>query len=93
MECRPSCGACCVAISISSPIPSMPNGKPAGVRCVHLDNRNRCALWGKPERPKICGDFSPSEDFCGGDREEALVLIGELERSTSPNNPNTIGRK
>ncbi|NYZ53719.1 YkgJ family cysteine cluster protein, partial [Escherichia coli] len=29
MECRPGCGACCTAPSISSPIPGMPDGKPA----------------------------------------------------------------
>ncbi|MDD8045446.1 MAG: YkgJ family cysteine cluster protein, partial [Verrucomicrobiota bacterium] len=32
MECRPGCGACCTVVSISSPIPGMPQGKPAGVR-------------------------------------------------------------
>ncbi|HCS2930732.1 TPA: YkgJ family cysteine cluster protein, partial [Shigella flexneri] len=25
MECRPGCGACCTAPSISSPIPGMPD--------------------------------------------------------------------
>ncbi|MBF7801077.1 YkgJ family cysteine cluster protein, partial [Klebsiella pneumoniae] len=29
MECRTDCGACCIAPSISSPIPGMPQGKPA----------------------------------------------------------------
>ncbi|HNV09555.1 MAG TPA: YkgJ family cysteine cluster protein, partial [Dokdonella sp.] len=29
MSCRSGCGACCIAPSISSPIPGMPNGKPA----------------------------------------------------------------
>ncbi len=28
VSCRPGCGACCTAPSISSPIPGMPNGKP-----------------------------------------------------------------
>jgi Fe-S-cluster containining protein len=36
MECREHCGACCIAPSISSPIPGMPRGKPGGVRCIHL---------------------------------------------------------
>jgi len=31
MECRPHCGACCTAPSISSPIPGMPNGKMSGI--------------------------------------------------------------
>ncbi|MCC6439509.1 MAG: YkgJ family cysteine cluster protein, partial [Rhodanobacteraceae bacterium] len=26
MSCRSGCGACCIAPSISSPIPGMPNG-------------------------------------------------------------------
>ena len=30
MNCREGCGACCIAPSISSPIPGMPHGKPAG---------------------------------------------------------------
>ncbi|NBX68342.1 MAG: YkgJ family cysteine cluster protein, partial [Proteobacteria bacterium] len=37
MECRIGCGACCIAPSISSPLPGMPHGKPAGVRCVNLN--------------------------------------------------------
>jgi hypothetical protein len=36
MECRIGCAACCIALPISSPIPGMPDGKPAGVRCVQL---------------------------------------------------------
>ena len=35
-SCRSGCAACCIAPSISSPIPGMPHGKPAGVRCVQL---------------------------------------------------------
>ena len=31
LACRDGCGACCIAPSISSPIPDMPAGKPAGV--------------------------------------------------------------
>ena len=39
MKCRPGNGACCIAPSISSPIPGMPNDKPAGVPCIQLLNR------------------------------------------------------
>ena len=53
MDCRSNCGACCIAISISSPIPGMPDGKPAGVRCLHLNDAMRCDLFGKSERPDI----------------------------------------
>ena len=31
MPCRDGCGACCIAPSITSPIPGMPHGKPAGM--------------------------------------------------------------
>ena len=54
MQCRVGCGACCIAWSISSPIPGMPNGKPAGVRCVQLTSDNKCKLFDKPERPLVC---------------------------------------
>jgi Fe-S-cluster containining protein len=30
MPCRNGCGACCIAPSISSPIPGMPHGKLSG---------------------------------------------------------------
>ncbi len=36
MDCRSHCGACCTAPLITSPIPGMPDGKPAGLRCVQL---------------------------------------------------------
>ena len=42
LACRAGCGACCIAPSISSAIPGMPHGKPAGVRCVQLDDALRC---------------------------------------------------
>ncbi|HEY0755077.1 MAG TPA: YkgJ family cysteine cluster protein [Ktedonobacteraceae bacterium] len=84
MECRIGCGACCIAVSISSPIPGMPRGKPAGVRCLHLTDDNRCALFGKPERPPICSLFQPSLDACGQTREEALANFTLLELLTKP---------
>ncbi|MBC5782566.1 YkgJ family cysteine cluster protein [Ramlibacter sp. USB13] len=84
MECRPSCGACCIAPSITSPIPGMPQGKPAGVRCVQLDEGNRCRIFGKPERPAFCGGLQPSREMCGATKELAMVWIAELERATAP---------
>ena len=45
MECRPDCGACCTAPSISSPIPGMPDGKPANTPCVQLDEHLRCKIF------------------------------------------------
>lgn len=83
-QCRVGCGACCIAPSISSPIPGMPHGKPAGVRCVQLSEDDRCKLFGRPERPQVCLEFRPSPEVCGSSAEEALGLIGQLERVTAP---------
>jgi uncharacterized protein len=84
MECRPGCGACCIAPSISSPIPGMPLGKPAGVRCVQLTPDNLCRLFGQPSRPAVCNRLRPTEEMCGGSAEEALRWLTELERLTRP---------
>ena len=81
MECR-KCGACCIAISISSPIPLMPDGKPAGTRCVHLRIDDLCDLFGSPDRPAVCSSFPAAEDICGKSQEEAFRLIREMERLT-----------
>ncbi len=82
MNCRSACGACCIAPSISSPIPGMPNGKPAGVPCVQLDEQLRCKLFGDPRRPAVCGGLKPSVEMCGDSREAALLHLSELERLT-----------
>src|SRR3954469_8168338 len=84
MDCRPGCGACCIAPSISSPIPGMPNGKPAGVRCVQLTADNRCMLFGLPERPDVCLSLRPSEEMCGESDTEALERLTLLEHATAP---------
>jgi uncharacterized protein len=78
MECRENCGACCIALSISSPIPGMPEGKAVGVRCIHLMDDNRCCIYSKPDRPKVCSDFKAEPEFCGSDREEALRILYKL---------------
>jgi Fe-S-cluster containining protein len=83
MQCRVGCGACCIALSISSPIPGMPNGKPAGVRCVQLTPDNRCRLFGQPERPAVCRRLQPSEEMCGTSSEEALLRLTLLEIVTA----------
>lgn len=84
MDCRALCGACCTAPSITSPIPGMPNGKPAGVACVQLDAQLRCKLFGKPERPAFCASLRPTQDMCGVSRVDALALLGALEHATLP---------
>jgi uncharacterized protein len=82
--CRPSCAACCIAPSISSPIPGMPGGKPAGVRCVQLGADDRCLIFGRPERPAVCASLAPQADMCGASREEAMRWLGWMERHTAP---------
>ena len=84
MDCRSLCGACCTAPSITSPIPGMPEGKPAGVACVQLDERMRCRLFGRPERPAFCASLRPSQEMCGGQRDDALAFLRTLERDTFP---------
>lgn len=84
MDCRSGCGACCTAPSITSPIPGMPNGKPAGMPCVQLDDALRCRLFGRPERPAVCASLRPSAGMCGGSRDQAMVTLALLERATRP---------
>ncbi len=83
MQCRAGCGACCIAPSISSPLPGMPAGKPAGVRCLHLVENHLCGLFGRPERPAVCGQFGADPEICGDSREQALALIAEWEVITA----------
>lgn len=84
MDCRPGCAACCIAPSISSPIPGMPQGKPAGVRCVQLDAAGRCLIFGRPERPAVCGSLAPSPAMCGTSAQHALRYLSQLEKETAP---------
>jgi len=84
VECRPHCGACCIAPSINSPIPGMPNGKKAGERCVQLNEQNMCLIFGKPERPAFCGSLQPSLEMCGENRSHAIEWLSTLERLTAP---------
>ena len=84
MDCRAGCGACCIAPSISSPIPGMPGGKPAGVRCIHLTSANLCAIYGRADRPEICGRLRASIEMCGSTTAEALSYLARLELQTLP---------
>jgi len=62
----------------------MPEGKPAGVRCVQLTEENRCRIFGSPERPAVCSSLRPTEEMCGGNAEEAMRFLVELEIATKP---------
>lgn len=84
MDCRPGCAACCVVLSISSPIPGMPEGKPAEVVCIHLTEDLRCQLFGQPERPEVCVRLRPSLEMCGQSAEEAFAYLRFLEKATAP---------
>ena len=84
MNCRPGCAACCIAPSISTPLPGHPDGKPAGVTCANLDEQLRCRLFGKPERPAVCISLRPAREMCGESRREALIWLAELEALTNP---------
>ncbi len=83
MNCRSGCGACCIALSISSPIPGMPDGKPAGVRCAQLTDDNRCAIFDSPARPPVCARLRPTPEMCGNTFHEAMAFLEWLERATS----------
>jgi uncharacterized protein len=82
MKCRVGCGACCTAPSISSPIPGMPDGKPAGVRCVQLTQDNRCRLFGHPDRPAVCSRLFPEPEMCGESFDDAMAYLTALEAAT-----------
>ena len=84
MDCRPDCGACCTAPSISSPIPGMPDGKPANTRCVQLAENNLCMIFGSPLRPKVSSGLQPSAEMCGSTRAQAITYLLELEALTAP---------
>ena len=77
MQCRPDCGACCIAPSIST------LGKPAGVACAHLTVELRCAIFGRPERPACCSGLQASAEMCGETREQALAWLAALECATA----------
>ncbi|KAB2923515.1 MAG: YkgJ family cysteine cluster protein [Dechloromonas sp.] len=78
LSCRPGCGACCIAPSISS------LSKPAGTPCHHLDGELRCRIFGRPERPACCSGLQPSFEMCGDSREHALRWLQALEVMTCP---------
>jgi hypothetical protein len=61
----------------------MPAGKPAGVRCAQLDAQNRCMIFGRPERPAVCGSLKPAPEMCGESAQQALAWLARLEQSTA----------
>ena len=78
-ECRPDCAACCIVISISAPIPGMPNGKKAGQRCIHLSEDLLCQIYDHPDKPEVCTSFRYDKQVCGNNAEEAFSNLKLLE--------------
>ncbi|MDB5986249.1 MAG: zinc/iron-chelating protein [Nevskia sp.] len=67
----------------------MPQGKPAGVRCVQLLDDLSCGIFKDPRRPKVCAGLQAMREMCGSGegvvgREFALSYLHELERMTAP---------
>jgi uncharacterized protein len=62
----------------------MPKGKAAGIPCVQLTGGGLCAIYGKAERPAVCGSLKPSRDMCGSSRDDALAYLAELDKATAP---------
>lgn len=81
MNCHAQCGACCIAPQITSALPNMPMGKPAGVRCVNLGDDLLCQVY--LDRPDVCKGFTPEEITCGTSHEAAILLISDLETKTA----------
>jgi uncharacterized protein len=62
----------------------MPQGKPAGQRCLQLDDALRCRLFGRPERPQVCRSLQAAPAMCGTGRQQALQILDAWERLTRP---------
>ncbi len=92
MECRVGCAACCIAPSISSAIPGMADGKPAGIRCIQLTVDNRCLIFGSETRPPVCLSLQPDRDMCGSTAAEAMERLAEWELLTRPSGAESINR-
>ncbi|MEH6584995.1 MAG: YkgJ family cysteine cluster protein [Halioglobus sp.] len=90
MQCRTACGACCIAPSINQGFYGMPDGKPAGVPCAHLDAQMGCRLFGDPRRPALCDDFKAESLICGDSREQALRILDELEILSKPDSGESV---
>ncbi|HOO73331.1 MAG TPA: YkgJ family cysteine cluster protein [Spirochaetota bacterium] len=79
MKCR-KCGACCIAPSITGPLPGMPSGKPAGIRCANLMKDNTCAVYAV--RPPVCRNYTPTPELCGTSYQDAMLRLLDLESQT-----------
>jgi len=62
----------------------MPNGKPAGTKCIHLLDDMKCGIYTHPDRPEVCDLFNADPAVCGDSKEEALQLLAMLEEGNIP---------
>lgn len=65
----------------------MPQGKPAGVPCVQLDEQLRCKIFEHPERPAVCRQLQASLEMCGAVDDQgqfARAYLTRLEKLTRP---------
>ena len=62
----------------------MPDGKPAGMRCVQLDESGHCRLFGDPRRPAVCSSLQPQPVMCGESRAHAMRWLAVLEAASAP---------
>jgi len=62
----------------------MPNGKPAGVACVNLDESLNCTIWNHADYPSLCRAFQADEEHCGANRHQALITLTRMESETAP---------
>jgi len=61
----------------------MPDGKPAGVACIHLTADRRCGIFGLPQRPRVCAQFMADQDVCGSSADEAVQILTWWEQATA----------
>jgi hypothetical protein len=82
MNCRKG-GACCIAPSITTALPNMPSGKPAGIRCANLNDRYECTLYGQATRPAFGAGWPPTLELCGAGFGEAMKNICAREEASA----------
>jgi hypothetical protein len=58
----------------------MPDGKTAGVKCIHLREDYSCGIYA--QRPKVCIDFLAEKLVCGSSRQEVLTILSRLEKES-----------
>lgn len=54
---------------------------------MQLDEQRRCRIFGRPERPAVCGQLQPSVDMCGPHDDggsHARMFLARLEELTRP---------